>query len=189
MNTHAVTKNRCTGVDRPALQSSRSSRICVSALSLRFASRIKDFILDSSLVDGVTEAQLTGLAENVIRVDVTDRGGAGGCGLARRLRRHSVLCGVAGFLQFLFRFRIIGILDGFKAEALLEDHSYQVASADINDRVILFGALNPVLAQRVGCLTGPAAKALLKHVAGTYFRCGTEADRWCCRRFDTFTKT
>lgn len=30
------------------------------------------FILSSSSVDGVTEAQLTGLTENVIRVDVAD---------------------------------------------------------------------------------------------------------------------
>jgi hypothetical protein len=32
----------------------------------------RDFICISSSVDGVTEAQLAGLAENVIRVDVAD---------------------------------------------------------------------------------------------------------------------
>jgi hypothetical protein len=37
-----------------------------------FSTAIRSFISASSLVDGVTEAQLAGLAENVIRVDVAD---------------------------------------------------------------------------------------------------------------------
>ena len=105
------------------------------------------------------------------------------------MRSYGILRGVAGFLQFLFRFSVLSVFQGFKAEALLEHDSYQVASTDINHGVILLGALNPVLAQRVGCLTGSSAYTLLKHVAGTDIRCGTEADRWCCRRFDAFTKT
>lgn len=62
------------------------------------------------------------------------------------MRSYGILRGVAGFLQFLFCLGVLSVFKGFKAKALLENDGDQVAGTDINHRVILLGALNPVLA-------------------------------------------
>lgn len=73
----------------------------------------------SSSVDGITEAQLAGLAENVVGLTLPT-GGTGCGGLARRLRSYGILRGVAGFLQFLFCLGVLSVFKGFRA-ALLEN--------------------------------------------------------------------